>query len=103
MTTEDEIRRVLHPEAYERPSAAKPMPFDPVRPVRPVGPGQLPLGCDQQGRYPQAAEPCTDLDELGVKLPPQEPDWLERAEVLVVVIFFVVLIGAMVAALWGLA
>ena len=96
MTTEDEIRRVLHPEAHERPSAAKPMPFNPVRPV---GPGQLPLGCDQQGRYPQAA----DLDELGVKLPPQEPDWLERAEVLVVVIFFVVLIGAMVAALWGLA
>jgi hypothetical protein len=95
MTTEDEIRRVLHPEAHERPSAAKPMPFNPVRPV---GPGQLPLGCDQQGRYPQAA----DLDELGVQ-PPDEPDWLERAEVLVVVIFFVVLIGAMVAALWGLA
>ena len=21
----------------------------------------LPRGCDQQGRYPQAAEPCTDL------------------------------------------
>jgi hypothetical protein len=72
MTTEDEIRRVLHPEAHERPSAAKPMPFDPVRPV---GPGQLPLGCDQQGRYPQAAGPCVDLDELGVKLPPQEPWW----------------------------
>jgi hypothetical protein len=68
MTTEDEIRRVLHPEAHERPSAAKPMPFDPVRRV---GPGQLPLGCDQQGRYPEAA----DRDELGVKLPPQEPWW----------------------------
>jgi hypothetical protein len=87
MTTEDEIRRVLHPEAHE------PMRYEP----------RIPLGCDQQGRYPQAAEPCVDLDELGVKLPPQEPDWLERAEVLVVVIFFVVLIGAMVAALWGLA
>jgi hypothetical protein len=72
MTTEDEIRRVLHPEAHE------PMRYEP----------RIPLGCDQQGRYPQAAEP---------------PDWLERAEVLVVVIFFVVLIGAMVAALWGLA
>jgi hypothetical protein len=59
MTTEDEIRRVLHPEAHE------PMRYEP----------RIPLGCDQQGRYPQAAEPCTDLDELGVKLPPQEPWW----------------------------
>lgn len=70
--------------------------------VRQVPERRLPYGCDQQGRYPQAAEPCTDLDELGVQ-PPDEPDWLERAEVLVVVIFFVVLIGAMVAALWRLA
>jgi len=90
MTTEDEIRRVLHPETHERPSAAKPMPFNPVRPV---GPGQLPLGCDQQGRHPQAAEPCVDLDELGVKLPPQEPwwhDWLLVAiGVLLVLAIFV--------------
>ena len=59
MTTEDEIRRVLHPEAHE------PMPYNP----------RIPLGCDQQGRYPQAAEPCVDLDELGVQLPPPEPWW----------------------------
>jgi hypothetical protein len=59
MTTEDEIRRVPHPEAHE------PMRYNP----------RIPLGCDQQGRYPQAAEPCVDLDELGVKLPPQEPWW----------------------------
>jgi hypothetical protein len=59
MTTEDEIRRVLHPEAHE------PMRYEP----------RIPLGCDQQGRYLQAAEPCVDLDELGVKLPPQEPWW----------------------------
>jgi hypothetical protein len=59
MTTEDEIRRALHPEAHE------PMRYEP----------RIPLGCDQQGRYPQAAEPCVDLDELGVKLPPQEPWW----------------------------
>ena len=73
MTTEDEIRRVLHPEAHERlGDAAKPMPFDPVRPI---GRGQPPLGCDQQGRYPQAAEPCVDLDELGVKVPEPEPWW----------------------------
>lgn len=61
---EDAVRRALHPEA--------PMPFNPVRPI---GRGELPLGCDQQGRYPQAAEPCVDLDELGVKLPEPEPWW----------------------------
>ena len=59
MTTEDQIRRILHPEAHE------PMPYNP----------RIPLGCDQQGRHPQAAEPCVDLDELGVKVPPQEPWW----------------------------
>lgn len=59
MTTEDEIRRVLHPEAHE------PMPYNP----------RIPLGCDQQGRYPQAAEPCVDLDELGVRLPEPDPWW----------------------------
>lgn len=63
-TLDDLVRKALHPEA--------PMPFEPKRPV---GPGQQPLGCDQQGRYPMAAEPCIDEDELGVKLPPQEPWW----------------------------
>jgi hypothetical protein len=61
MTTEDEIRRVLHPEAHE------PMPYNP----------RIPLGCDQQGRYPQAAEPCVDLDELGVRLPEPDPWWID--------------------------
>ena len=56
---EDKVRAELHPEAHE------PMPYNP----------RLPLGCDQQGRYPQAAEPCVDLDELGVRLPPPEPWW----------------------------
>ena len=59
MNAEDEIRRALHPEAHE------PMPYNP----------RIPLGCDQQGRYPQAAEPCVDLDELGVKVPEPEPWW----------------------------
>ena len=59
MTTENEIRRVLHPEAHE------PMLYNP----------RIPLGCDQQGRYPQAAEPCVDLDELGVRLPEPDPWW----------------------------
>ena len=73
MTTEDEIRRVLHPEAHE------PMPYNP----------RLPLGCDQQGRYPQAAEPCVDLDELGVRLPKPEPwwhDWVLVAVALLVLV-----------------
>ena len=71
MTTEEEIRRVLHPEAHE------PMPYNP----------RLPQGCDQQGRYPMAAEPCVDLDELGVRLPEPDPwwhDWLLVAVALLV-------------------
>ena len=76
MTTEDEIRRVLHPEAHE------PMPYNP----------RTPLGCDQQGRYPQAAEPCVDLDELGVKVPEPEPWWenwlLVAVALLVLVLVF---------------
>ena len=76
MTTEDEIRRVLHPEAHE------PMPYNP----------RIPLGCDQQGRYPQAAEPCVDLDELGVRLPEPDPWWhdwvLVAVALLVLVLIF---------------
>ena len=85
MTTEEEIRRVLHPEAHERLG-------DAVKPVRPIGRGQPPLGCDQQGRYPQAAEPCVDLDELGVRLPEPEPWWenwlLVAVALLVLVLVF---------------
>jgi hypothetical protein len=63
---------------------------------------RLPYGCDQQGRYPQAAEPCTDLDELGVQ-PPDEPDWLERAAALVVIVFVLVVMALLGSALWRLA
>ena len=56
---EDKVRAELHPEAHE------PMPYNP----------RIPLGCDQQGRYPQAAEPCIDLDELGVREPPPPEPW----------------------------
>ena len=73
MTTEDEIRRILHPEAHE------PMPYNP----------RLPLGCDQQGRYPQAAEPCIDLDELGVRLPEPEPWWPKFVGIIVAIIVIV--------------
>ena len=68
MNTEDEIRRALHPEAHERLGAYKPMEYNPKP--------RLPLGCDQQGRYPQAAEPCIDPDEIGgPPEPPPEPWW----------------------------
>ena len=76
MTTEDEIRRVLHPEAHE------PMPYNP----------RLPLGCDQQGRYPQAAEPCVDLDELGVKVPEPDPWWENWLPVAVALLVLLVLL-----------
>ena len=62
MTTEDEIRRTLHPEAY------KPMPFNPPR-------RRMPLGCDQQGRYPEAADVCIDDDEIHEPQPPQHDPW----------------------------
>ena len=32
---------------------------------------RMPLGCDQQGRYPEAAEACT---ELGADVPESERD-----------------------------
>jgi hypothetical protein len=70
MTTEEEIRRLLHPEAHE------PMPYNP----------RIPLGCDQQGRHPQAAEPCVDLDELGVRLPEPDPWWHDLLLVAVVLL-----------------
>ena len=76
MTTEEEIRRVLHPEAHE------PMRYEP----------RIPLGCDQQGRHPQAAEPCVDLDELGVKVPEPDPwrhDWVLVAVALLLVLLLV--------------
>ena len=57
---EDGVRRELHPEA--------PMRYEP----------RLPLGCDQQGRYPEVADVRIDpneVDELGVKVPEPEPWW----------------------------
>ena len=56
-----------------------PMPYNP----------RLPQGCDQQGRYPMAAEPCVDLDELGVRLPTQEPWWPKVLGVIVAIIVIV--------------
>ena len=81
MTTEDEIRRVLHPEAHE------PMPYNP----------RLGVGWDQQGRYPQAVEPCVDLDELGVRLPEPDAwwqDWVLVAVALLVLVLIFAPLGA---------
>ena len=75
MNAEDEIRKVLHPEAY------KTMEFNPKP--------RIPLGCDQQGRYPQAAEPCVDLDELGVRLPEPDPWWIDWVLVAVALLVLV--------------
>ena len=48
----------------------KPMEFNP----RP----RMPLGCDQQGRYPEAAYPRIDDDEIGDPEPPQPEPWWEN-------------------------
>ena len=72
MTTEDEIRRMLHPEAHE------PMPYNP----------RIPLGCDQQGRYPGAA----DMDELGLRKPRPEPWWPLACGVVVGVLLLVLVL-----------
>ena len=78
MTTEEEIRRVLHPEAHE------PMPYNP----------RLPQGCDQQGRYPMAAEPGVDLDEIEahrLQESEAEPWWPEILGIVVAIIVIAVI------------
>ena len=79
MITEDEIRRTLHPEAYE------PMRYEP----RP----RLPLGCDQQGRYPEAADPRID-DEIHEPQPPQRDPWWHDVLLLAVGVLLMVAIFA---------
>jgi hypothetical protein len=78
MTTEDEIRRVLHPEAHE------PMPYNP----------RLPLGCDQQGRYPEAADVRIDDDEIRDPEPPQRDPWWHDVVLLAVGVLLMVAIFA---------
>ena len=48
----------------------------------------MPLGCDQQGRYPRAAEPCIDLDEINAKKwePEPEPLWPKIVGVIIAII-----------------
>ena len=80
MNTEDEIRRTLHPEAYE------PMRYEP----RP----RIPLGCDQQGRYPEAADVCIDDDEIREPQPPQRDPWWHDVVLLAVGVLLMVAIFA---------
>ena len=80
MNTEDEIRRTLHPEAYE------PMRYEP----RP----RMPLGCDQQGRYPEAADVRIDDDEIRDPEPPQRDPWWHDVVLLAVGVLLMVAIFA---------
>ena len=78
MNNEDEIRRILHPEAHG------PMPYNP----------RLPLGCDQQGRYPEAADVRIDDDEIRDPEPPQRDPWWHDVVLLAVGVLLMVAIFA---------
>ena len=51
----------------------------------------LPYGADQQGRYPEAAEPCTDVGQDDEEKPEEDTMWFW---VVVVVIFTAVVAAA---------
>lgn len=53
--------------------------------------GKRPKGCDQQGRFPEAAVRIDDdeIDELGLRVPPPEPWW---QDVLLVAVALLVLV-----------
>ena len=55
----------------------------------------IPRGCDQQGRYPQAAEAST---EIGAE--PEEPDLNSTRAVLVDVAIAATIIALIYAAVW---
>lgn len=57
---------------------------------------RIPKGCDQQGRYPQAA----DRDELGVQYPEKELWPMEIAAVIVLAVFAVVVVVMIAVPLW---
>ena len=64
----------------------KPMEFNP----RP----RMPLGCDQQGRYPEAAYPRIDDDEIRDPEPPQPDAWWQDWVLLAVALLVLVLVFA---------
>ncbi len=57
---------------------------------------RIPKGCDQQGRYSEAA----DRDELGVQYPDKELRILEIAAALVLAVFAVVVVVMIAVPLW---
>jgi hypothetical protein len=63
-----------------------PMPYNP----------RLPQGCDQQGRYPMAAEPCVDLDEIEAHRPrePEPEPWWPKILGIVVAIILIAAVFA---------
>ena len=64
----------------------KPMEFNP----RP----RMPLGCDQQGRYPEAASPRIDDDEIRDPEPPQPDAWWHDWLLVAVALLVLVLVFA---------
>ena len=52
---------------------------------------RLPKGADQQGRYPEAAESCTDVGQDDEEKPEEDTMWFW---VVVVVIFTAVVVAA---------
>lgn len=67
----------------------KPMEFNPRPRTR------MPLGRDQQVRYPMAAEPCIDPDEIGGKSrdPEPEPLWPKLVGIVVALVFIAIVFG----------
>lgn len=57
---------------------------------------RVPLGCDQQGRYPEAAEPCTDV---GADDEPVGPDFVKWAIIGSAVVFVLAMIAAVLEAM----
>jgi hypothetical protein len=65
-------------------------------PKRPIGRGQLPLGCDQQGQYPYVAEPCVDPDEIEAHKyvePEPEPLWPKVLGVVIAIMLIGLVFG----------
>lgn len=70
---------------------------------------KLPLGCDQQGRYPSAterpwpAEQFWPTDELGIPLPEKEPRWVKVAAAILGVIIAGALAAVIIVSALGTA
>jgi hypothetical protein len=54
---------------------------------------RLPKGADQQGRYPEAAEPCTDVGQEDEEKPEEDTMWFW-------VVCVVIITAVLAAAAW---